>query len=213
VLLRHTPCFEARLVDLHPGRARDIALEMLTAFGKLVLWALSVAGDDERFLAEIDRMRGAINAALEAPDAHDALIVLLRYLSFTHERLGSKSIGNLLKSTAERRQEEVIMDVLDELKQEGRAEGRAEILLKQLSARFGRVPAEVEARILAAKKPALDRWAIRVLTAPSLQAVLGTRRPAPAAPAPGAPRARPAKKAPARRGEGMPRPRRPSATK
>ena len=96
---------------------------MLTAFGKLVLWALSVAGDDERFLAEIDRMKGAIDDALEAPDAHDALVALLRYLSLTHERLGAKRIGNLLKTTAERRQEKVIMDVLDELRQEGREEG------------------------------------------------------------------------------------------
>ena len=194
-LLPHTPRFEARLVDLHPKKARDIAGEMLTAFGKLVLWALSVAGDDERFLAEIDRMKEAIIAALEAPDAHDALYVLLRYLSLTHQRLGAKRIGNLLKTTAERRQEKVIMDVLDELRQEGRAEGRAEgrvegraqILLKQLTARFGSVPAEAKAQILAAKQPSLDRWALRVLTAPSLDAVLGAAK------------ARPTKTAPARK--------------
>jgi hypothetical protein len=40
------------------------------------------------------------------------------------------------------------------------------------------VPAETRAQILAAKQPSLDRWAVRLLTAPSLQAVLGasTRR-------------------------------------
>jgi hypothetical protein len=118
----------------------------------------------------------------------------LRYLSSTHERLGAKRIGNLLKSTAERRQEKVIMDVLDELRQEGREEGREEgehngrvkLLLKQLTARFGPVPAVVKAQVLAAKQPALDRWALRVLTAPSLQAVLGTpkARPTKTAPAP-----------------------------
>ncbi len=180
-LLPHTPRFEARLVDLHPEAARDLAREMLTAFGELVLWALSVAGDDARFLAEIDRMRDAIDAALAAPDAHDALYALLRYLSLTHDRLGPKRIGKLLETTAERRQEKVIMDVLDELRQEGREEGRKEgreegrarMLLKQLTARFGPVPAEAKAQILAAKQPALDRWALRVLTAPSLQAVLG----------------------------------------
>jgi hypothetical protein len=156
---------------------------MLTAFGKLVLWALSVAGDDERFLAEIERMRGAISAALEAPDAHDALFALLRYLSTTHERLGAKRIGKLLKAGAVGRQENVIMDALDELRQEGREEGRdegervgreegerigrARLLLKQLTARFGRVPAEAKAQVPAAKEPALDRWAVRVLTARS----------------------------------------------
>ncbi len=93
----------------------------------------------------------------------------------------------LLKTTAERRQEKVIMDVLDELRQEGRVEGRAQILLKQLTARFGPVPAEAKAQILAAKQPSLDRWALRVLTAPSLDAVLGAAK------------ARPTKTAPARK--------------
>lgn len=65
------------------------------------------------------------------------------------------------------------MNALDELKEEGRVEGHAQMLLKQLTARFGPVPAETKAQILAAKQPTLDRWALRVLTAPSLQAVLG----------------------------------------
>ena len=45
--------------------------------------------------------------------------------------------------------------------------------------RLGRVPAEVKAQILAAKQPALDRWALRVLTAPSLQAVFGATKARP----------------------------------
>jgi hypothetical protein len=189
-LLPHTPCFGAQLVDLHPAAARGIVDRMLTAFGKLVLWALSVAGDDARFLAEIAQMNAAINAALDAPDAHDALCSLLRYLSATHQRLGAKRIGKLLKAEATRRQEKVVMDVLDELRQEGREEGReegqrigerigerngrAQLLLKQLTARFGPVSAEAKAQVLAAKQPALERWALRVLTASSLQAVLGS---------------------------------------
>ena len=72
------------------------------------------------------------------------------------------------------------MDVLDELKREGRAEGRregrvegaAEMLLMLLAARFGQVPAEAKARILAAKKPTLTRWSLRLLSAPTLEAVL-----------------------------------------
>jgi hypothetical protein len=61
------------------------------------------------------------------------------------------------------------MDVLDEFRQEG----ERKVLLKQLAARFGPVPPDVKAQILAAKQPTLDRWALRVLTAPSLQAVFG----------------------------------------
>lgn len=68
------------------------------------------------------------------------------------------------------------MDVLDEFRLEGRAEGRvegrAQMLLDQLAARFGRVPAAVKARITAADEATLTRWSLRVLTAPTLSAVL-----------------------------------------
>ena len=52
-----------------------------------------------------------------------------------------------------------------------RAEGRAEILLRQLAKRFGPVPPDVQERVRAASIPDLDRWAETVLTAPTLEAV------------------------------------------
>jgi hypothetical protein len=55
----------------------------------------------------------------------------------------------------------------------GRAQGRAELVLKQLTLRFGPVPAAVEARIRAASIAQLDTFAERVLTARSLDEVLG----------------------------------------
>jgi hypothetical protein len=55
---------------------------------------------------------------------------------------------------------------------EFRNEGRALAPLDQLAARFGRVPAAVKARVLAADEAALARWLLRVLTAPTLDAVL-----------------------------------------
>jgi predicted transposase YdaD len=194
-LLDHTPCFGALLVDLHPDKASDIADRWLTAYGKVVLWALSVAGDDERFHAEIDRMRDAYNAASAAPDGHGAIFALLRYLCATHQKLGAKRIQKLLLALAEPQQKKVIMDVLDELRQEGREEGRTEgraegrtegrteggarLLLKLLTKRFGPVPANTKAQVLAAKQPTLDRWAERLLTASSLQAVFRTATPPP----------------------------------
>jgi hypothetical protein len=70
-------------------------------------------------------------------------------------------------------EQEAKMDVLDELKREGRVEGGARVLLRLLTARFGPVPAEAKARIVGATWPALVRWSLRVLTAPTLEAVLG----------------------------------------
>jgi hypothetical protein len=90
------------------------------------------------------------------------------------------------------------MDVLDELKREGRVEGGARMLLALLTARFGAVPAEARERIFAATEPMLRRWSLRVLTAPTLAAVLGS-----------ATTAKPAKKraSPARRQAARKRPR------
>jgi hypothetical protein len=65
--------------------------------------------------------------------------------------------------------------------QEGRVEGRAKTLLEQLRARFGPVPADVKAEILAAPEATLARWSLRVLTEPTLDSVLRTRTRKPAA--------------------------------
>jgi hypothetical protein len=42
-----------------------------------------------------------------------------------------------------------------------------------LRVEFGSVPAEVSAQFMAADEAALSRWAIRVLTAPTLEEVFG----------------------------------------
>ena len=111
-----------------------------------------------------------------------------------------------------------MVDVLDVFRKEGREEGRVEgraegraegerrgrveggarMLLAQLTARFGAVPADAKERILAATEPMLTRWSLRVLTAPTLAAVLGS-----------ATTAKPAKKrsSPARRQAADKRPR------
>lgn len=53
----------------------------------------------------------------------------------------------------------------------GRAEGRAELLLRMLSVRFRRVPASTVERIRSASEDDLTRWAERLLTADALDAV------------------------------------------
>ncbi len=54
---------------------------------------------------------------------------------------------------------------------EGRVEGEATMLLHLLRLRFGSVPAEVEARVMAANTETLLRWSERLLTATALDAV------------------------------------------
>ncbi|MGH8217134.1 MAG: DUF4351 domain-containing protein [Steroidobacteraceae bacterium] len=58
---------------------------------------------------------------------------------------------------------------------EGKAEGRAEILIKLLGLRFGALPPGAEARIRGAGIEELDRLAVRVLTAQTLEDALGAQ--------------------------------------
>ena len=87
-----------------------------------------------------------------------------------------KKVGELLEKATGPRGQETIVTFIDEIEErglrKGRAQGRAQILLDQLAARFGRVPANVSARIMAANEATLTRWALRVLTAPTLEDVL-----------------------------------------
>jgi hypothetical protein len=55
----------------------------------------------------------------------------------------------------------------------GRAEGRVEIILKQLATRYGAVSAAVEAHVRAVGSTELDRIAERVLTARTVEEALG----------------------------------------
>jgi len=57
-------------------------------------------------------------------------------------------------------------------RQEGEAHGRASTLLKQLRLKFGDVPKAVVARVELATIEELDRWAERILDAPSIDDTL-----------------------------------------
>jgi hypothetical protein len=57
----------------------------------------------------------------------------------------------------------------------GEAKGKRAVLLLQLRQRFGRLPAATVARVEKADAATLDTWAGRVLTAASLDEVLGTK--------------------------------------
>jgi hypothetical protein len=168
----YIPHFEMRLVDLSAGQVTHLVEGALTALGLAVLWCLSVADDDARMEREIERIRGAVNEMAEAGDEHAAFEVLLRYLFATHRRLSAEQIGNLLDKAAGPKAREAIVTVMNISERKWLAQGRAEMLLQQLTLRFGAVPAQASARVMAANKATLSRWAARVLTAPTLADVL-----------------------------------------
>jgi hypothetical protein len=133
-----------------------------------------------------------VDEMLRAPDGHAALKVLLRYLLVTHKHFDVKKIANLLEKAAGPKAREAIVTELDEIERRGELRGertgelrgertgerrgQARMLLKLLTIRFGSVPAEVSAHVMAADQATLSRWAARVLTAPTLETVLAKAR-------------------------------------
>ena len=61
---------------------------------------------------------------------------------------------------------------LDEGRKEGRKEGQCELLGKQLEHRFGPLDASARERLAKATPEQIERWAERVLDAPSLEDVM-----------------------------------------
>lgn len=61
---------------------------------------------------------------------------------------------------------------VDRGRQEGRQEGVLAVLLSQLEARFGQLPADAHDRVVRAELATLQRWSLRVLTARNLDEVL-----------------------------------------
>jgi hypothetical protein len=60
---------------------------------------------------------------------------------------------------------------------EGRAEGQRAVLLRQLAARFGRLPLAVRERLLRSTAGELELWTERILTARTLQEVFTREKP------------------------------------
>jgi hypothetical protein len=198
-LLPFVPRFELRLIDLGGGRAGDLVEQALTALGRVVLWCLSVAGDDARFERDIERIGRALDEVLLAKDGLAALGVLLRYLAATHQRIGAEKVGEILESATGTEVRQVIITWLDVVEERGRVEGRVEgrtegqarLLRKLLTVRFGALPASARGKIADADEATLSRWGVRLLTAETLDEVFDDARRAP-------PSSRPSPSSPAR---------------
>jgi len=67
-----------------------------------------------------------------------------------------------------------VMSTADKLIAEGKAAGRAEIVLQQLHKRFGRCAHDHAARLRAASIAELDRWALRLLDARTIDGVFAS---------------------------------------
>jgi hypothetical protein len=173
----HVPCFELLMDDL--AVQSDEALRTrrrMTPGGRLGILSLKHGRDPIAVRIRVLSPDG------KAVDAGDVLPSILRYILET-SRTEPAKVRALLVRQLGRKQAEAVMTTAEMLRREGEARGEArsvakgkrEALLLLLRQRFGRVPAAAVARIDKADAALLDAWLGGVLTAESLDGVLGAK--------------------------------------
>ena len=108
----------------------------------------------------------------------DVIAIVLRYILET-SRTEPAALRRLLARQVGRKDAEKMLSTAEMLRREGQREGEAkgkrDALLLQLRQRFGRLPAAAVARVGKADAAELDVWFGRVLTAATLDDVLGAK--------------------------------------
>ncbi len=188
-LLEDEPSFELELAPLIPrftylvddltaAAPEAIRARGLPAFAALVLWALRSA-PRRTFAETVGLFRDLFDEVLAGRGGAEALATLLRYLSIV-TRDEDTIVDDVLAHLSEPVREEA-MSYYDRLIQqgeekgraEGRAEGRRDLVRKQLTLKFGAPDARVQDRLAKASLEELDAMGERILTAATIEDVLG----------------------------------------
>ncbi|UEM20587.1 Rpn family recombination-promoting nuclease/putative transposase [Skermanella mucosa] len=161
------------LVDLAAIADEDLSRHPDLQAGLLVL---KYAGRDADPQETLERLLSAAAGA-----GLTVIVSVVRYLFGAAEALDRKRLKAMLGRIVPREGEKVVSialrEYLDEARAEalvqGRAEARADMLLRQLGRRFGPLPEAAVRRVREASPEDLDRWVDDIFDAPSLEAMLG----------------------------------------
>jgi hypothetical protein len=177
----HVPRFRFLLDDLGLESDETLRQRAMSALGRLSLWCLRNARTPEQIVEGMSQWMGLVREVRQAPNGMAALVTIWRYVLLVGDRFGPEDlVARLLAAAGEDGKEEIVT-AGEQLIERGRKEGLKEglqqgqkkTLLRQLQARFGALPDSVLVRVKAAGSAELDLWADRILTAPTLEDVLG----------------------------------------
>lgn len=168
------PRFRFLLDDLSDVADGALKKRALTAIVRLTLWAFRNGRSLQNINETLPGWTEVVLDVVRAPHGSRALDVILRYLFTINERAEPDEMMALLVSAAPAEVKEEIVNVADQLIERGRQQGQRELLLTQLTTRFGALPQGALTRVSAAGPSEIKRWAERVLTAPTLADVLDT---------------------------------------
>ena len=182
---QYLPAFKYEVESL-PEQPDEVLFSWpVPAAVKLVLLVFKYGRTGRQVLERLSEWRELVTEAASDPLGREVFIWSLVYL-FQVSKVEPEEVGECLAGTPAVK--EAVMTTAQRLFEEGRQKGRLEgrqegleegnlagqrrLLLKQLRLRFGSIPRPAMARINKASSEQLERWAERLLTAPSLQKVL-----------------------------------------
>jgi hypothetical protein len=172
------PNFTVLIEDLVHVTNEDLKSRALSAFPKLVLWALRDARNAEQLFSNLATWGHAFGEAMRTPRGMESVSVLLRYISLvTHDLHLTRFRAKIHELAPEA--EEAAMTLAEQLIAEGLAKGKIEgqvsalssALRKLLALKFGELPPAIMTRLATASLAELDTWIERVLPATSLDDV------------------------------------------
>jgi hypothetical protein len=109
---------------------------------------------------------------LEEQHGVGAQATVLRYIHLVNDRVAPDEVARRLEQLLGPASKEAYVTYGELLIQQGIERGERQLLVRQLTRRFGALPDHAAQRIEAAGRAELELWADRVLTATSLDEVL-----------------------------------------
>lgn len=178
-LLHFIPRFDFALDDVSHATDDALRARSISALGKLALACLRHARDMPVLLGGLHAWKDTIREIRDAPHGVHAMKAVLKYMLIVGKMAGGDEVRRLVEKAGDPILTEAIMTTAEILREEGRrdglakgiAKGRADVLLRLLRVKFGKVPARTAARLQTADTETLDRWAERILTASRLAEV------------------------------------------
>lgn len=149
----------------------------MTALGKLAVVCFTHVRAQDDPVEVLGRWVDLIHEVLQAPTGFEALGLVMRYMMLVNDRAEPDVLQSFLEREIGPEAKEAIVTpgqrLIEQGVQQGKVEGEREILLRQLRQRFGNeLGPETERRVAAATATEIESWALRVLSATTLEDVL-----------------------------------------
>ena len=149
-------------------RHASLRARTMSALGRLALFCLRHSSAPDEIVRRLARWLLLLREIRSAPGGSDALELVWRYIfTISAPPVPEDLVERLVLVVGEESKEDIVT-AAEQLMDRG----RKDILLEQLSARFGTLPEAIVERVRAARPAQLKRWAVQVLTAASLPEVL-----------------------------------------